>query len=150
MINTQNIAELSEKVAYIEAALKTAGIELPSVTEDDNGKTLQVVAGKWDKGIVIPELPAVTGSDNNNVLEVVNGAWSKNKVITKVSEIVATATNTQVSPFGAYGSLDISSYIRANGTLIAVKAKANSANPAYCMIADNNDNLSIVILERIS
>lgn len=76
MINTQNIAELSEKVAALEAAIKTAGIELPTVTTDDNGKTLQVVAGKWDKGMKIPELPAVTASDNGKALEVVNGAWN--------------------------------------------------------------------------
>ena len=87
MINTQNIAEISEKVAYIEAALKTAGIELPSVTEDDNGKTLQVVAGKWDKGIVIPELPAVTASDEGKTLQVnSSGVWSSGLNFKAVSE----------------------------------------------------------------
>ena len=76
MINNQNIAALSEKVAALEAAIKNAGIELPSVTTDDNGKTLQVVAGKWDKGMIIPELPDVTASDNGKVLQVVEGAWA--------------------------------------------------------------------------
>ena len=54
MINNQNIAVMSEKIAQLEAAIKTAGIELPAVTTDDNGKALQVVAGKWDKGDKIP------------------------------------------------------------------------------------------------
>ena len=54
MINNQNIAVLSEKVAALEAAIKNAGIELPEVTGADNGKTLQVVAGKWATGGKIP------------------------------------------------------------------------------------------------
>ena len=58
MINNQNIAVLSEKVAALEAAIKNAGIELPSVTADDNGKTLQVVEGAWATGGIIPALVA--------------------------------------------------------------------------------------------
>lgn len=72
MINTQNIAELSERVAALEAAIKEAGIELPSVTTDDNGKTLQVVSGKWDKGVTIPSMSA---SDEGKVFKI-NSAGS--------------------------------------------------------------------------
>ena len=87
MINNYDIAVLSEKVAYLEAAIKTAGIELPTVTTDDNGKTLQVVAGKWDKGIVIPELPAVTASDEGKTLQVnSSGVWSSGLNFKAVSE----------------------------------------------------------------
>lgn len=59
MINNQNIAVLSEKVAALEAAIKNAGIELPEVTSDDNGKALQVVNGAWATGAIIPTLPGV-------------------------------------------------------------------------------------------
>lgn len=54
MINNQNIAVLSEKVAALEAAIKNAGIELPKVTEADDGKTLQVIDGAWATGGLIP------------------------------------------------------------------------------------------------
>lgn len=50
MINNQNLAVLSEKVAYLENALKTAGV-LPEVSASDNGKALQVVNGVWATGI---------------------------------------------------------------------------------------------------
>ena len=77
MINTQNIAELSEKVAALEAAIKTAGIELPTVTTDDNGKTLQVVAGKWDTGSKIPtsadDIPYSEGVSVGDMLDISNG-----------------------------------------------------------------------------
>ena len=75
MINTQNIAELSEKVAALEAAIKTAGIELPSVTTDDNGKTLQVVAGKWDKGNKIPGV--VNALDSTSTTDALSAAQGK-------------------------------------------------------------------------
>lgn len=80
MINTQNIAELSEKVAALEAAIKTAGIELPKVTTDDNGKTLQVVAGKWDKGAIIPDAVTAnpTGEITNNITALQIGSTKYN------------------------------------------------------------------------
>lgn len=50
MVNSYDVAVLSEKVAYLEAALKSAGIELPEVSASDNGKVLQVVNGAWATG----------------------------------------------------------------------------------------------------
>ena len=58
MVNSQNIAILSEKVAALEAAIKNAGIELPEVSSSDNGKALQVVDGAWAIGDIIPEVTA--------------------------------------------------------------------------------------------
>jgi hypothetical protein len=56
MVNSQNIAVLSEKVAALEAALKNAGVVLPEVTSSDNGKALQVVNGAWATGDNIYDL----------------------------------------------------------------------------------------------
>lgn len=77
MVNNYDVAVLSEKVAYLEAAIKNAGIELPTVTEADNGKGLQVVNGAWATGSIIPApLPTVTAGDVNEVLQVNNsGDW---------------------------------------------------------------------------
>lgn len=65
MVNSYDLAILSEKVAYLEGALKSAGIELPAVTSDDNGKTLQVVDGAWATGNLIPAVPAVINALNS-------------------------------------------------------------------------------------
>ena len=75
MINNYDIAVLSEKVAYLEAAIKNAGIELPEVTTDDNGKTLQVVAGKWDKGNKIPGV--VNALDSTSTTDALSAAQGK-------------------------------------------------------------------------
>ena len=75
MINNYDIAVLSEKVAYLEAAIKNAGIELPEVTTDDNGKTLQVVAGKWDKGNKIPGVVNVL--DSTSTTDALSAAQGK-------------------------------------------------------------------------
>ena len=77
MINNQNIAILSEKVAALEAAIKNAGIELPEVTDADNGKTLQVVEGAWATGEKIPEnaddISYSTGVSVKDMLDITNG-----------------------------------------------------------------------------
>lgn len=62
MVNSQNIAVLSEKVADLEAAIKNAGIELPEVTSSDNGKALQVVNGAWATG---DNLSPITDTTSN-------------------------------------------------------------------------------------
>lgn len=54
---------------------KTNGIELPTVTSDDNGDILTVVDGAWAKAT--PELPEVTNEDDGDVLTVVSGKWAK-------------------------------------------------------------------------
>ena len=78
MINTQNIAELSEKVAALEAAIKSAGIELPEVTSEDNGKTLQVVNGAWATGDKIPEVPSVINAlDSTSTTDALSAAQGK-------------------------------------------------------------------------
>lgn len=75
MINNYDVAVLSEKVAYLENALKTAGV-LPEVSASDNGATLQVVEGVWAKGIDLPELPNVVPTDAGKVLSVDDsGSW---------------------------------------------------------------------------
>ena len=70
-----------------------AGSTLPTVNADDNGKTLQVVNGQWDKGDKIPEneLPSVTTADNNKVLAVYNGGWAKRKLSDAYRYIFITA-----------------------------------------------------------
>ena len=78
MINNYDIAVMSEKIAQLEAAIKTAGIELPTVTADDNTTLLQVVAGKWAKGV---KLPAITADDEGKALNVnSSGAWQVSKI----------------------------------------------------------------------
>ena len=51
-----------------------AGSTLPTVNADDNGKTLQVVDGQWDKGAKIPDpqLPAPVVGDIGKVAGVVS------------------------------------------------------------------------------
>ena len=61
MVNNYDVAVLSEKVAYLENALKTAGV-LPEVSASDNGAALQVVNGAWAKGDTIPEVINVLDS----------------------------------------------------------------------------------------
>ena len=80
MINTQNIAELSEKVAALEAAIKNAGIELPEVTGADNGKTLQVIEGAWATGAIIPDavMANPTGEITNNLTALQIGSTKYN------------------------------------------------------------------------
>ena len=162
MINNQNIAVLSEKVAALEAAIKSAGIELPSVTTDDNGKTLQVVAGKWDKGMKIPELPSVTSEDNGKVLQVVEGAWATGSDLDKaaitltgdyVGDITGNAFVKEGVAFidgyfhtsegvtaGTIGSLNV---IAKNGTQwIGLDTNTGSIVRGY--ISANSSNLVVV------
>ena len=75
MINNYDIAVLSEKVAYLEAAIKNAGIELPEVTTDDNGKTLQVVNGAWATGSKIPGV--VNSLDSTSETDALSAAQGK-------------------------------------------------------------------------
>ena len=127
MINTQNIAELSEKVAALEAAIKNAGIELPTVTTDDNGKTLQVVAGKWDKGMIIPELPAVTSDDNGKALIVSSGAWSANNIPAEIKSgtLEVTLDSNGECITNITNQTFISGYVRGASTLAFGRKTSN-------------------------
>lgn len=78
MVNNYNVAVLSEKVAYLEAAIKNAGIVLPEVTSEDNGKTLQVVNGAWATGNIIPTVPSVINAlDSTSTTDALSAAQGK-------------------------------------------------------------------------
>lgn len=55
-----------------------AGSTLPTVNADDNGKTLQVVNGQWDKGSKIPDpqLPAPAVGDIGKIVGAVSDGES--------------------------------------------------------------------------
>ena len=78
MVNNYDVAVLSEKVAYLEAAIKNAGIELPEVTSEDNGKTLQVINGAWATGDKIPDVPGVINAlDSTSTTDALSAAQGK-------------------------------------------------------------------------
>ena len=54
-----------------------AAASLPAVSSTDNGKTLLVKSGKWQKAAIPSQLPSVTADDNGDILTVVEGAWAK-------------------------------------------------------------------------
>lgn len=96
MVNSQNIAILSEKVAALEAALKNADIGLPEVDTSDNGKSLQVVEGAWATGSKIPEV--VNALDSTSTIDALSAAQGKAldesiKAITGVS-VLSIPANT--------------------------------------------------------
>lgn len=95
MINNQNIAVLSEKVAAIEAALKTAGIELPEVTSADNGKGLQVVNGAWATGAIIPD--AVTANPETTTSDLTAVSIGSTNYIIKDSRLIYLTGTTSDS-----------------------------------------------------
>lgn len=74
MVNSYDVAVLSEKVAYLEAALKTAGV-LPEVSASDNGATLQVVNGSWAKGDEIPAI--INALDSTSTTDGLSAAQGK-------------------------------------------------------------------------
>ena len=64
-------------IQAITNIISAIGIELPTVTAEDDGSVLTVVSGKWAKASVPKELPTVDATDNGSVLKVVDGAWAK-------------------------------------------------------------------------
>lgn len=104
MINNYDPAVLSEKVAYLEAAIKNAGIELPEVTTDDNGKTLQVIAGKWDKGNKIPGI--VNTLDSTSTTDALSAAQGKelNGKITDLLKVYTATLDTTAQGVVTFGT----------------------------------------------
>lgn len=71
-VSTLNtIPEVLEEISEIAGST----IELPGVTESDNGDVLTVVDGKWAKAA--SGLPVAYPNDNGKVLTVVGGKWAK-------------------------------------------------------------------------
>ena len=119
MVNNYNEAVLSEKVAYLEAAIKNAGIELPEVTSEDNGKTLQVVNGAWATGSKIPGV--VNALDSTSETDALSAAQGKalNEKFTEIKKATVTATSD------ATGGLDFSN-LGTNVTILQVKVSSLS------------------------
>ena len=86
---------ISDVVAAISEKAASAGIELPAVTADDNGKLLTVVNGAWDKAsnyepITLNTWTSATTIEYNasykdahyaHIFAVVTGAWSATRTI---------------------------------------------------------------------
>ena len=132
MINNYDIAVLSEKVAYLEAAIKNAGIELPGVTTDDNGKTLQVVAGKWDKGNKIPGV--VNALDSTSITDALSAAQGK-ALDDKLKEVTSNLSD---------GSVDLSEYTSAYYTCpsdgyLVVNSNSSTTGVIRAKVSDTNN-----------
>lgn len=82
------VSDYTTNPDVIAALAQIAGstIELPGVSEADNGEVLTVVDGAWSKAPVRQELPIVTEADDGSFLRVVNGSWNKASVPTAESE----------------------------------------------------------------
>lgn len=74
-IAVSNYVLIPDCIEAIAKVASTAGIELPAVTNADDGDVLTVVNGKWAKADAPKELPVVTAEDDGSVLKVVDGAW---------------------------------------------------------------------------
>ncbi|MBO7734814.1 MAG: hypothetical protein J6S67_19800 [Methanobrevibacter sp.] len=96
MVNSYDIAILSEKVARLEALLAGGGVALPEVTSEDNGATLQVVGGVWAKGDEIPGV--INALDSTSTTDALSAAQGKAlKAAIESGEILSdtiTATTT--------------------------------------------------------
>ena len=100
MVNNYDVAILSEKVAYLEAALKSAGIELPVVSAADNGKGLQVVNGAWATGAIIPD--AVLANPEGDIANEVTALQigSTKYTIGTRSRVIATIEANEYNTYG--------------------------------------------------
>ena len=79
-------------MAYLEAAIKNAGIELPEVTSEDNGKALQVVNGAWAAGYV--------DADDTVYSE---GVSVKDKIDSVITDSAITVTSGNVTDLAITG-----------------------------------------------
>ena len=123
MVNNYDVAVLSEKVAYLEAAIKNAGIELPEVTEADNGKTLQVIEGAWATGSKIPGV--VNALDSTSETDALSAAQGK-ALDDKITGLLKTKSVTDTT--NQYGVIALN--IRGGYVLSAKVTGVNSNRTA--------------------
>ena len=77
-----------------DAIAASTAQELPAVTEEDNGKILQVVNGDWNKTEPASGLPEVTSTDNGKILGVVEGEWAKTDAPSSSNRLIVTINDT--------------------------------------------------------
>lgn len=104
-----------------------AGSTLPTVNADDNGKTLQVVNGQWDKGgkIPDPQLPAPSSDNAGKIAKVVSDGeggyiWGADTAPSEICVINATSGNNDVITLEE-GVFDKLSDAFTNNKLVLVK-----------------------------
>ena len=124
MINNQNIAVMSEKIAQLEAAIKTAGIELPTVTADDNGKSLQVVAGKWAKGVILDaeHLPYNSELSIKDKLDIVGVKIVSTVVTISASESAYSDADKTLDSVTGYTPIAVAGYALNDPNKFMIKA----------------------------
>ena len=121
MVNNYDVAVLSEKVAYLEAAIKNAGIELPEVTSEDNGKTLQVVNGAWATGSKIPGV--IDSLDSTSTTDALSAAQGKalktaienGEVLSDTITATTTASGAVQVPSAGYSKIVGCHYVPESG-----------------------------------
>ena len=119
MVNSYDIAILSEKVARLEALLAGGGVALPEVTSEDNGATLQVVEGAWAKGDEIPGvINALDSTSTTDALSAAQGKALNDKFSVKTATITNLVTN-------AYGNIDLG-LIAGQAIILAVDTDSNT------------------------
>lgn len=149
MVNSQNIAILSEKVAALEAAIKNAGIELPEVDSSDNGKALQVVNGAWATGVKIPAIADDIGYGESNVGEALDTIMAYPVQVKNVTHSATVAANGTANwnPFEddialtGYTPIGVIGFQFNNVNLIWVNKRIEDS--AYGMLIANTSAASI-------
>ena len=148
MVNNYDVAVLSEKVAYLEAAIKNAGIELPEVTSEDNGKTLQVVNGAWATGVKIPGvIDALDSTSTTDALSAAQGKVLNDKIyditprlsggnITTLEQLNALPLNTTIIGYvagnvGAFAANDWCTIITSGSSEVVNQIQISKYGIAY-------------------